>query len=199
MVTRRTLLAAGAGAAVVGASGCLTEGTLSDLRGDDDSETRPEWCPDEDANYQCGEGDPLEVEKNFDDDEDVRYHENGTVDVVMGSSGGEPWWENLEFETWAGYTCPSEGAREAIEYTRKRLENEAGLMTGIGGSISSDDKFAANFTVYTGDEVSDPVSFEEVVETAPAYVDATITLADQEHECTAPVYVTARDSLPQPD
>lgn len=162
------------------------EGFRAALAGEDrtaatdlESVEPPEPCAanDPDGDFRCAEGAPLEVRRDV-----------AELDEAVRVSGGR-----------IDLACTHVGAGRAIEYTRPRLRTRSGLRSGIGGPT---DEAAAHFEVYVGDSgdgPADPITVEEVLRTAPAFVRTVLVDADEEHACTVPVIVTTYDRLATPD
>ncbi|MFC7072246.1 hypothetical protein ACFQJ7_05080 [Halovenus rubra] len=173
-------------------SGCVTvlrDGFTDNSTSGED--TLPSSCPDPNADvgYRCGGGAPISASERFDDDDEVRVNENGTVDFVVGYVGGEPKYKSHAFEDWGRLVAADVGGQAAIETVRTTLDNTSGLASGIGGPGP---RTGAQFTVYIGEtaeDTPDPVHFDTVVNTAPAFVKTTIWLKEYEYYDDIPVYV----------
>ena len=165
---RRIFIATYGGVLTLG--GCLGDTALD---GGDDHQLPPS-CPKSgsETEYRCGGADPISYSDEIGADELERAF-SGRLDLA----------------------CHDRGARRGIDYTRARLANESGLVSGKGGP---GDALGANFEVYVGDHEagpSDPVSFDEVLSIAPSYVETTVKFEDEVYECDVPVYVGAYDDL----
>lgn len=132
----------------------------------------PDSCPgeDDDVDFQCAEGDPIQVETEIDSG-------SGRLDLA----------------------CHEAGAEHAIRYTRPRLETRSGLSTGIGGPGDEIGAHFSVYVGDHDDGPEDPVSVQAVRDTAPAFVESTVRRNDEIHDCTVPVYVSTFDHLETDD
>ncbi len=163
----------------------------------------PDACPTRDnEEFQCGHAEPISTSRDYDGEAHHTYHDNETVEICSVQSGGEcVGTEVMSFEEWAHTRCLFDGGNAATGHVRQALDSTAGVMSGVGRSVHPDDQIGANTRVYIGDDdaIEDPVSLEEAVAIAPAFVETTVTIADREYECDVPVFVGTYDQLPRPD
>lgn len=204
-ISRRPLLVL-IGSAI---SGCLT----SDVNAPRNQETvaesptppptrstaTPTYSPESKGPERC-QGQPITVERRYEDqpgyDDDLQYHpENKTVTVVTVWSGDRPkktttW----TFEEWGNIYSSRASQTRVGEVTAERL-NATGISGGYGRPPPSHESDEFVLYVYTQTNIvngmvesAPSVSFQQLKDSCPRSVNATVSLEGHTFRRTIPVF-----------
>lgn len=192
MIGRRRVLRALSASAALASAGCFAvEGT-----------DRSDGSPDE--TVRRGEADAVARYETTIQDDDVDYVGNGTVEIVVAQSGGDPVRTETEpFEEWAERRCLTAAQAGVWRHVKDEIGDDYDLDTSnfrfghgaeAGAPRSNGVIVTYLVTLDHDDNVVDQPSipFDELVDVTPESATATIKFEGQEHHCEGPVWVERR-------